>query len=188
MNLLDGKKVRDEILNDVRKEIECLDRKLELVVVQIGEDPASCVYVKQKEKMVCSLGCNFRHINLSENISESRLKDVIEALNYDENVKYVRLEDSYINNLEITNNSGPIYASKLTGTNFKLTSKASTNDIVNSTYNSYTFDISNAAVLTLKQSICTGATEDEKIKVTASSANIAFTNVKGNIEINGEAN
>lgn len=115
-------------------------------------------------------------------------QSLVQNLKIENGSSHVRLEDSYINNLEITNNSGPIYANKLTGTNFKLTSKASTNDIVNSTYNSYTFDISNAAVLTLKQSICTGATEDEKIKVTASSANIAFTNVKGNIEITGEAN
>lgn len=111
MNLLDGKKVRDEILNDVRKEIECLDRKLELVVVQIGEDPASCVYVKQKEKMVCSLGCNFRHINLSENISEARLKDVIEALNYDENVDGIMVQlplPKHLNVERIVNSINPL--------------------------------------------------------------------------------
>ena len=33
MELLDGKKVREEILNDIKCKIEKLDRKLELVVI-----------------------------------------------------------------------------------------------------------------------------------------------------------
>lgn len=86
MKLLDGKKVREEVLEDVKGKIAKLDRKLELVVIQVGEDPASSVYVKQKEKMAHSLGCNFRHINLSDSISEARLINVIEALNYNEEV------------------------------------------------------------------------------------------------------
>ena len=36
--------------------------------------------------MAHSLGCNFRHINLSDSISEARLINVIEALNYNEEV------------------------------------------------------------------------------------------------------
>ena len=92
MKILDGKKVRNEILNEVKKEIELLDRELELAVVQVGTDPASSVYVRHKDKMAHDLCCNFRHLNLSENISESRLGDVIEAINYNEEIDGILLQ------------------------------------------------------------------------------------------------
>lgn len=86
MELLDGKKVRDEILKGVKKKIDALDKKLELAVIQVGYYSASSVYVKQKEKMLLDLGCNFRYINLSGNISESCLIDLIDELNSNEGV------------------------------------------------------------------------------------------------------
>lgn len=49
MELLDGKKVKLEILENLKEELKSLERKLGLVVIQIGEDPASCVYVNQKQ-------------------------------------------------------------------------------------------------------------------------------------------
>ena len=86
MKLLDGKKVKEEVLKNLREQIEGMDRKLGLVVVQVGDDPASSVYVRQKEKMAISLGCNFNHIKLDEDISEEELLKVIEELNVNEEV------------------------------------------------------------------------------------------------------
>ena len=51
MELLDGKKVKLETLENLKEELKSLERKLGLVVIQIGEEPASCVYVNQKQKM-----------------------------------------------------------------------------------------------------------------------------------------
>ena len=59
MKLLDGKKVKDKILNDLKKKLTELDRPLGLVVIQVGEDPASSVYVRQKVKMAEMLGYTF---------------------------------------------------------------------------------------------------------------------------------
>lgn len=86
MKILDGKKVRDEVLEELKGEFDKLDRKLGLVVIQVGDDPASSVYVRQKEKMVIGLGGNFRHLKLDSDVSEEYLIRVIEELNCDEEV------------------------------------------------------------------------------------------------------
>ena len=92
MYLLDGKRVRDEILDEVKKKMDTLDRKLTLVVIQVGDDLASSVYVKQKEKMAISLGCNFKYIKLSDDIKEAVLIELIENLNNNEDVDGILLQ------------------------------------------------------------------------------------------------
>lgn len=92
MILLDGKKVKEEVLNEVREENSKLDRKLGLVVIQVGNDPASSVYVRQKEKMAESIGANFRHIKLEDNIRQKHLIGLIESLNYDNEIDGILLQ------------------------------------------------------------------------------------------------
>ena len=84
MKLLDGKKVKEKILNDLKKEIEKMDRPLGLVVIQVGEDPASSVYVRQKEKMAELLGYTFRHIKFPEDVTEKDLLIEINNVNNDD--------------------------------------------------------------------------------------------------------
>lgn len=84
MKLLDGKKVKEKILNDLKKEIEKIERPLGLVVIQVGEDPASSVYVRQKEKMAELLGYTFRHIKFPEDVTEKDLLIEINNLNNDD--------------------------------------------------------------------------------------------------------
>ena len=43
MELLDGKKIKKERIEELKKEIANLDRKPGIAVIQIGNDPASCV-------------------------------------------------------------------------------------------------------------------------------------------------
>ena len=70
MELLDGKVVKAKLLEDLKEKVDKLDTKLGLTVIQVGDDPASSVYVKQKNKMAESLGFNFNHIKLDENIKK----------------------------------------------------------------------------------------------------------------------
>ena len=84
--LLDGKIVKKEVLEKLRERISILDRPLGLVVIQVGEDPASVVYVRQKEKMAANMGFNFKHIKLGENVSQEELLETIDKLNDDDSV------------------------------------------------------------------------------------------------------
>ena len=51
MILLDGREVKLKILNELKEKISVLNSIPGLAVIQIGEDPASKVYVRNKEKM-----------------------------------------------------------------------------------------------------------------------------------------
>lgn len=86
MELLDGKKVRSQLLEELKEDIKGLDRPLGLTVIQVGEDPGSTVYVGQKKKLAEELGFNFNHINLDENIKEEELLSIIDKFNDDDMV------------------------------------------------------------------------------------------------------
>lgn len=79
--LLDGKEVKLKVLKELKEKLSLLDEKLGLVVIQVGDDPASNVYVRQKNKMAENLGYNFNHIKLESNITEEELLNIIEELN-----------------------------------------------------------------------------------------------------------
>ena len=86
MKLLDGKLVKKEILKRIKKEVEELDRKPGLCVIQVGEDPASCVYVSQKSKMANELGYKFKHIKLDSDVDQEKLEEIIIKLNKDKTI------------------------------------------------------------------------------------------------------
>ena len=53
--IIDGKKISKEIKDELKKKVEKLPIKPCLVVISVGDDPASKVYVGQKEKCAISI-------------------------------------------------------------------------------------------------------------------------------------
>lgn len=86
MKLLDGKKVKLEKLEQLKSKILELNEKVGLAVIQIGDDPASCVYVRQKANMASTLGYYFEHIKLSEEVTEDEVLGLIDKLNVDDRI------------------------------------------------------------------------------------------------------
>lgn len=87
--ILDGKKLASEIKADVRERTERLKERgvtPGLAVVLVGEDPASKVYVGQKEKGCSDAGfASFLH-RLPETTTQGELLALIERLNSDRTV------------------------------------------------------------------------------------------------------
>ena len=81
MNILDGKKLRDEIFLKLKDKVK--DLKLSLAVIQVGDDEASNVYINQKKKMCENLNIQFKHYRLQESISDDEVIHLIEKLNKD---------------------------------------------------------------------------------------------------------
>ena len=79
MIILDGKKLKEERLKALKNKIK--DLKLSLAVIQIGNDEASSVYINQKKKACENLNVEFSHIKLEENITETKLLNIIKDLN-----------------------------------------------------------------------------------------------------------
>ena len=92
MELLDGRKIKLELLKELKEKIQKLDEKPTLAVVQVGNDEASNVYVRQKEKMGEEIGINIRHINLEESVNENVLLGVIEGLNKNDDITGIILQ------------------------------------------------------------------------------------------------
>jgi methylenetetrahydrofolate dehydrogenase (NADP+)/methenyltetrahydrofolate cyclohydrolase len=88
--LIDGKaiaqKVRDEVRAGVERFVAEHKRAPGLDVVLVGEDPASVVYTRNKEKASNEVGMRGRLHKLSPDTSEAELLDVVAKLNADDAV------------------------------------------------------------------------------------------------------
>ena len=84
--IIDGKLVLKEKLLKLKQQLELLDKKPCLCVIQVGQDEASNVYVGQKAKLCKELGYEFIHRTLPEDIDEAMLIQTIDLLNLDDNV------------------------------------------------------------------------------------------------------
>lgn len=90
--IINGKKIAENILNNIKKEVENYDIKPTLAVIIVGDDPASKVYVKNKIKKSEFLGFNSILKELPENTTKKELLDVIKNLNEDKNVNGILLQ------------------------------------------------------------------------------------------------
>ena len=80
--IIDGKKISGEIKDELKEKVGKLDVKPTLIVISVGDNPASKVYVGQKEKCAKYIGMNYEHKHF-DSISDDELIKVIERLNKD---------------------------------------------------------------------------------------------------------
>ena len=88
-NIIDGKKISQEIKDELKAEVASLaeqGKKCALAVIQVGNDPASSVYVGNKKKACAYIGIQSVSYELPEETSEEELLDLIERLNQDAKV------------------------------------------------------------------------------------------------------
>lgn len=90
--ILDGKKLRDKIIENLKAKVDTFDEKPTLVVILVGENPASKIYVSNKKKMAEKIGIHSEVINYPANITEAELLDKIEELNNDKNVTAILVQ------------------------------------------------------------------------------------------------
>ena len=90
MVLIDGKKVSGEIRNRLADEIQELKKKTGktpgLATVLVGDDPASSVYVRNKNKICGELGFQSFEQKLSADTSEEKLLQLVGELNSNKDV------------------------------------------------------------------------------------------------------
>jgi methylenetetrahydrofolate dehydrogenase (NADP+)/methenyltetrahydrofolate cyclohydrolase len=79
--ILDGNRVREQIQAELRPRVAALPRPPGLVVVLVGDDPASQIYVRNKVKACAELGIYSEKLTPSSDISTEELLALIEDLN-----------------------------------------------------------------------------------------------------------
>lgn len=87
--IIDGKRISQEIKDELKlKAAELKEQGIErcLAVIQVGADPASSVYVRNKKRACAYIGIESRSYELAEETTEAELLDLIQQLNTDPKV------------------------------------------------------------------------------------------------------
>lgn len=92
MEIFDGKKVSQAIAENLKKEVSSFERTPKLVVMSVGNDPASMSYIKSKSKMAEYIGIDLEHVQFSEDVTEEILVEAICGFNEDERVNGIILQ------------------------------------------------------------------------------------------------
>lgn len=94
--LMDGKALSAKIRNQIKTEVGFIKDNIGFVpglaVVLVGHDPASEIYVRNKEKACAEVGMTSKKIELPEDISEKELLSVIDSLNDDRTIHGILIQ------------------------------------------------------------------------------------------------
>jgi methylenetetrahydrofolate dehydrogenase (NADP+)/methenyltetrahydrofolate cyclohydrolase len=111
--LLDGKSLSREIEDNLKNRVEKLNNKgiePHLAVILVGDDPASHVYVRNKENACKRTGVKSTKIILPSSTSEKEVLELIGEMNEDDNIHGILVQSptpKQINELQITNKIDP---------------------------------------------------------------------------------
>lgn len=109
--ILDGKKLRDKLLEGLKAKLDSYKTMPKLVVILVGDNPASRIYVNNKKKTAEKLGIESVVINYPDEISEAELLSKIAELNEDDSVNAILVQlplPAHINKQNIINAINPI--------------------------------------------------------------------------------
>ena len=113
MQIIDGKKISAEIKDELKEKTEELRRngiEKTLAVILVGEDPASQVYVRNKEKACEYVGVRSLAYRLPDTTSEDELMALIDELNKRDDVDGILVQlplPSHINEKRVTQAISP---------------------------------------------------------------------------------
>ncbi|WP_288887541.1 bifunctional methylenetetrahydrofolate dehydrogenase/methenyltetrahydrofolate cyclohydrolase FolD [uncultured Eubacterium sp.] len=82
--IIDGKKISKEIKDELKEKVAALKaegKEISLAVIQVGEDPASTVYVGNKKKACEYIGIKSLAYELPESTTEEELLNLVKELN-----------------------------------------------------------------------------------------------------------
>lgn len=88
--IIDGKQISKDIKDELKTEVEGMKQRGEkipcLAVIQVGDDPASSVYVNNKKKGCEYIGIGSVSYELPESTTQEELLELIDKLNNDDEV------------------------------------------------------------------------------------------------------
>lgn len=111
--IIDGKKISKDIKDELKKKVADYKAKgieITLAVIQIGDDPASTVYVRNKKKACEYIGINSQSYELPKDTSEEELLELIDKLNNDPAVNGILVQlpvPDYIKPMNVINAIAP---------------------------------------------------------------------------------
>ncbi len=111
--VIDGKKISQEIKDELKEQVAKAKeqgKEISLAVIQVGADPASSVYVRNKKRACEYVGIKSLSYELSEETTQQELDDLIDELNHREDVNGILVQlplPKHMNEKEITERISP---------------------------------------------------------------------------------
>lgn len=93
--IIDGKKISAEIKDEIKAEVAKyaeMGKKITMAVVKVGEDPASAVYVRNKQMACEYVGIDSVAYELKEETTEEELLELVATLNKDEKINGILVQ------------------------------------------------------------------------------------------------
>lgn len=90
--IIDGKAVAEKICKNLKQKISQLQKKPHLVVIQVGNNAASNIYVNLKKKKAEEIGIKSTVLKFEENIVEDDLINEIDKLNSNKEVHAILVQ------------------------------------------------------------------------------------------------
>lgn len=84
--ILDGKKTAENLMKKVAEEVASIKDVITCTLILVGKDPASLVYVRNKQKACLDAGINVESHYLEENATQKEVLKIIEEANKNDNV------------------------------------------------------------------------------------------------------
>lgn len=107
--LIDGKAISQQIKDELKAEVEALKNDgtdICLAVIQVGDDPASSVYVRNKKRACAYIGVESRAYELPEDTTEEQLVELVKELNADDTVNGILVQLHFLLRLMKIRSSG----------------------------------------------------------------------------------
>ena len=95
VTILEGRTPATQIKNKVKNEVTNLRKdgvRPTICVIQVGEDPASTIYLKRKKEFAQSVGIKEISLQFSQNITQQELIDKIKKLNQDPSINAIMVQ------------------------------------------------------------------------------------------------
>lgn len=112
MTLLDGKMVRDELLKSMQEKIKKENITATLAIILVGNNEASKIYIKNKEKTCNKIGILMEKYLLEESTSEEEVIDLIKKLNNEPRITGIILQSPVPKHIDFNKCSGLIDSRK----------------------------------------------------------------------------
>ena len=108
--LIDGKKISAQVKDECKERVAKENMDVTLAVIQVGNDPASTVYVGNKKKACEYVGIHSLSYELPEETTEEELLALVEKLNADDTVNGILVQlplPSHINEDKVIQTISP---------------------------------------------------------------------------------
>lgn len=100
LEVIDGKAISKKLRIKLKEQVSKLKRKPRLVIISIGNDPASKIYIRNKRKACEEIGIDLIVVERDENISREEALDLIDEFNGDVFVDGIMVQEPLPKHLE----------------------------------------------------------------------------------------